>query len=378
MPDSVPHLPSSAFSHVKTVSVSDLALGGEVHDIFLLAAAQQGQARNGPYWRLEFRDATGSVGGKIWSPQSQEYPELQAGSLVRVKGRVTSYRDKLELAVESLRVLTEEESAGLDLGLFLPASPYNPDSMLAELTALVREACSHKPWKKFLLSLLTDAEIGPALRLAPAAKAMHHAYAGGLLEHTLSVSRLCMRIADHYPRLDRQILLAGAICHDLGKLWELTSGLGTDYTQAGRLIGHISLALDRLAPFIKKAGLEPELAEHLQHLILSHHGTLEFGSPKLPATAEALVLHYADNIDAKLQQVEAALSGLEEGQSGWSAYNPSLERFLFRAARSPEPEPARSRAASSGRAAGTAPASQTAQPQQPLPLVSQCSLLSKE
>lgn len=322
---------------VKNLFVSGLSLGDEVAELFILSAAQQGQAKNGPYWRLEFRDATGLLGGKIWSPQSQAYPDLAVGMVVWVKGRVTSYRDKLELAVDALRVLGEEEKAGLDMADFMPASQRSPEVMLEELKSLAKKTLSHKPWRKFILSLLEDPEIGPALRLAPAAKAMHHAFAGGLLEHTLSVSRLCLRLAEQYPALDRQALFAGAVCHDLGKIWELTPGLSIDYTTTGRLIGHISLLLEKLAPFIKKSGLEPELAEHLQHLILSHHGTHEFGSPRLPSTAEALALHYADNIDAKMQQVEEALAGVEE--NGWSAYNGPLERFLFRAAQTPDGTP---------------------------------------
>lgn len=378
----------------KNLMISDLELGAEVADLFILAVAQQGQARNGPYWRLEFRDASGGIGGKIWSPQSQAYPDLTAGAPVWVKGRVTSYRDKLELAIEAMRLLDETEAAALDLSLFMPASPFSPAAMLEELLALCRRELTHKPWRKLIVGLLSDDDIAARLRLAPAAKAMHHAYAGGLLEHTLSVARLCMRLADHYPHLDRQALLAGAVCHDLGKIWELSSGMSVDYTQAGRLVGHIFLVLDRLAPFIKKSGLEPDLIEHLQHLILSHHGTYEFGSPRLPATAEALVLHYADNIDAKLQQVSAALSGVE--QNGWSAYNAPLERFLFQAAPTPRPEKAAPRTSlpatrrmdvpdgeNDGSAAGngagrgkTGPEMDTRQ--QPLPLFSQCSLLLKE
>jgi 3'-5' exoribonuclease len=314
--------------------ISDLDLGTDVADLFVLASAQQGQARNGPYWRLELRDASGSISGKIWSPQSQSYSGMVTGIPVWVKGRVTSYRDKLELAVDSIRPLVEEESAALDLSLFVASSPLSPPAMLEELTALCRKELTHKPWRRLILGLLSDSDIAARLRLAPAAKSMHHAYAGGLLEHTLSVARLCMRLADQYPQLDRQTLLAGAVCHDLGKIWELSSGLAVDYTQAGRLLGHIFLILEKLEPVIKKSGLESGLAEHLQHLILSHHGTHEFGSPRLPATAEALALHYADTIDAKLQQIHVALAEIED--NGWSAYNTPLERFLFHAAPTPK------------------------------------------
>lgn len=358
----------------KNIMISDLSPGNEVADTFILAVAQQGQSRNGPYWRLEFRDASGSINGKIWSPQSRAYTELPTGKPVWLKGRVGSYRDQPEIVVDSLRLLTEQESAALDLSLFLPASPYSPETMLAELEKLASETLAHKPWHKLISDLLADARINAALRVAPAAKAMHHAYAGGLLEHTLSVAKLCLRIADHYPRLDRQTLFAGAICHDLGKIWELSSGLAIDYTQAGRLIGHISLFLEHLAPFLRDSGLEPELAEHLQHLILSHHGSHEFGSPRLPATAEALALHYADNLDAKLHQMEAALAGVEE--NGWSAFVPPLERFLFRASRTPEASSSGIRASARPRRAVTPPENDDVR--QSLPLFGLCSSPLKE
>lgn len=345
-------------SVAKKLFAADLTLGLEVDDIFILAAAQQGQARNGPYWRLEFLDATGSIGGKIWSPQSQAYPDLAPGQAVRVKGRVSSYRDKLELAVENLRLLSESERAGLDMARFMPSSARSPDEMLEELRDMARKTLVHKPWRRFVKLLLADAEIAAALRLAPAAKAMHHNYAGGLLEHTLSVCSLCLLLADHYPQLDRQTLFAGALCHDLGKIWELSPGPAIDYTSSGRLIGHINLLMDKLAPFIGKAGLEAPLAEHLEHLILSHHGSYEFGSPRLPASAEAFALHYADNIDAKLQQVSKALEGVEQG--GWSAYAPALERFLYLAPRSPGAVADKARAKAAGN-----------ESQEPLPLFGQ-------
>jgi 3'-5' exoribonuclease len=255
---------------------------------------------------------------------------------VWVKGRVTSFRDRLELAVENMRVLSEEETAALDMALFMPASSRSPDDMLRELIELANAVLTHKPWRKLVISVLKDEEISAPLRLAPAAKAMHHAYAGGLLEHTLSVGALCMKMAEHYPHVDRQVLLAGAVCHDLGKIWELSQGLSVEYTTGGKLVGHINLVMRKLAPFIKKSGLEPELAEHLEHLVLSHHGSHEFGSPRLPATAEAFLLHHADMVDAKLQQIENALQGIEPG--GWSAYVPSLERALYRSPPSPRLE----------------------------------------
>lgn len=320
----------------KTQFIADFSLGDDVATLFLLGGVHQGQAKNGPFWRLELRDSSGSLEAKIWSPQSQMYTGLKAGDLVEVAGRINSYRERLEVAVDRMRVLGEEEKNGLDLTVFMAASERPPAELLADLEALCRVVLTHKPWKKLLRLILDDPEVTAHLLTAPAAKAMHHAYAGGLLEHTLGVARLCMALADLYPDLDRQTLLAGAVCHDLGKLWELSQGLATDYTGPGRLVGHMQLILDFLEPRIRKAGLEDHLALHLKHLVVSHHGQHEFGSPRLPATAEAFALHYADNLDAKLNQVRTALSGVataEEG--GWSAYIPGLERHVFKAPPTP-------------------------------------------
>lgn len=346
--------------------VAELMPGESAEGLFLVAAAQQNQARNGPYWRVEFRDATGKIEGKIWSPLSQQFPELKAGCLVELQGRVVVYRERNEIAVDQMRLLEEEEQGRVDLSDFVAASRHDADSMLSELEGLCRAAFTHKPWIKFYKALLRDEEIAQKLRIAPAAKAMHHAYAGGLLEHTLGVCRLCLSFADLYPDLDRQVLLAGALCHDLGKIWELSSGLVIDYTGPGRLIGHISLGLEKLEPFLRKSGLEGELAEHLKHLVLSHHGTREFGSPCLPATAEALALHYADNLDAKLNQTRGALQGIEDGESGWSNYVPGMDRALFKAPATPvSPEERRKSPRSRDDGQG-------------LLLESQCLLLSKE
>lgn len=153
------------------------------------------------------------------------------------------------------------------------------------------------------------------------------------------MATLCLRFCDHYPDLDRQTLLAGAICHDLGKIWEFSGGLANDYTDAGRLVGHINLCLGKLDRHLAKSGLDEELILHFQHLILSHHGLYEYGSPRLPQTAEAFALHYADNIDAKITQSRSLFGALEDGGSGWSPYQKSLDRQLFLAPKTPAAEP---------------------------------------
>lgn len=334
----------------KTQRIADFSVGDEVSTLFLIGSAQQGQARNGPFWKLELRDASGTIDAKIWSPQCQMYPGLAPGYIVEIAGRISMYRERLEVSVDRLRVLAEEEKAELDLSLFMAASERPASELLAELAALCKANVTHGPWKKFLRLVLADPEVAERLPTSPAAKAMHHAYAGGLLEHTLGVATLCMALADLYPDLDRQTLLAGAICHDLGKIWELSQGLATEYTEPGRLVGHMQLVLDFLAPLIRKSGLEEHLALHLQHLILSHHGHHDYGSPRLPSTMEAFALHYADNLDAKLNQTRGALAHVPEGESGWSAYITSLERNVFMAL----PTPAARRQEGEGKGKGNA------------------------
>ncbi len=150
------------------------------------------------------------------------------------------------------------------------------------------------------------------------------------------MAKLAMSTANHYAEIDRQVLLVGAIFHDVGKIWEFTYGLVTDYSDAGRLLGHMTLALEYLQPYLQKSGLEPELAMHFKHLILSHHGSYEFGSPRVPHTAEAVLLHYMDNVDAKMAQCRDIFSPLEQEDSGWTPYQRTLERQMYKAKQTPQ------------------------------------------
>ncbi len=311
----------------------EIAAGDEVRSLFLVGSASQQQARNGPFWRVELRDATGSLEARIWSPLSLQCNPA-AGEILEIEGRAESFRDRLQLNVCALRVPDAAEQAEFDLAAFMPSAERPAAEMLADLEALCRRVLTHKPWRTFVLSVLADPDIRPRLAGAPAAKGVHHAWAGGLLEHTLSVSMLCMTLADHYPTLDRQTLLAGAVCHDLGKLRELSDGLAPDYTDEGRLIGHINICLDMVRPHLEASGLDAVLIMHFRHLILSHHGQYEYGSPRLPQTVEALALHYADNLDAKVAQCRSLLEGAQEG--GWSPFQNTLNRAVYLAPRTPE------------------------------------------
>ena len=188
-------------------------------------------------------DASGSVEAKIWSPLSASFPVLRTGGFFYARGRVSTFRDQLQFTVEEGRLLTPEEGAALDLADFMPASPYPLDAMMDELMALVREEFRHKPWRRLVDGVFKNEALREAFRTCPAAKGVHHAYAGGLLEHTLGVFKLCRRLADQYPELDRQTLLAGALFHDFGKIREFSGGIANDYTDEGRLLGHLEICV---------------------------------------------------------------------------------------------------------------------------------------
>lgn len=320
----------------KTAFVQDLAPGHTVSDLFVIADAKQATSRNGPYWSLTLFDRTGRIEAKLWSPAAQNYPSLSAGQVARVSGQVESYRDKPQINVRELDLLAGDLDHA-DLAGLLPMSSVPPEELLRQLEELLRQNLRHKPWRKLCSSVLNDEQTRARLLAAPGAKSIHHAYQGGLLEHTLAVCRICHAAAGLYPQLDGQALLAGAAFHDLGKAWELSGGLAQDFTDEGRLLGHIQLGIEVLEPFVRKARLEPELALHLKHLILSHHGELAYGSPKRPKTAEALVLHFADQMDSKLGTL-AATFDQDAAEGSWSPFVRSLERFLYRPMSTPRPD----------------------------------------
>jgi 3'-5' exoribonuclease len=323
----------------KQTFVHDLSPGQTVDDVFVLTEARLGQAKNGPFWGLTLADNSGEVPAKIFSPHSQNCPELAAGMVVRIRGQVGTYRDQPQVVADAVKIL-DPDAEGLRIGDFIPSSEREPEDMLADIERLCKRHLEHKPWRTLCRKVLTAPEVKSRIMKAPGAISIHHAYAGGLLEHTLAVCNLCMSYCDLYANLDRQVLLAAAIFHDLGKAWEYAEGPAREHTDMGRLLGHIQLGLDVLEPFLVKAkDLEPELKMHLKHLILSHHGELEFGSPKRPKTAEAFALHFADNMDAKMNTVSGALEDVPDGETGWSQYLRALSRPVYRPFHTPKPRP---------------------------------------
>lgn len=318
----------------KGVFVKDIKGGNRIEGVFLLESAEQGVTQSGkPYWNVGLIDRTGRIDGRIWSPECERHASIAIGSLAEIQGRGTSFRDKIQVSIDRFTPLDETAALAVDLADFVPVSPIAPKEMLADLRALCELEFRHSAWRGFLFSILDEPDISKRLLLAPAARRIHQAYAGGLLEHTLNVAGLCLAIASRYPFLDRQALLAGAILHDLGKIREF-GGLFNDYTSEGSLLGHIVIGIEIITPFLAASRLKPALQEHLRHLIISHHGEREYGSPSLPQTAEAFALHYADNLDAKLSLCRD-LFGEEHERPCWSERVWSLERKILLPERTP-------------------------------------------
>lgn len=321
----------------------DIPVGESICSVFLVGSAQKSEGKNGPFWAVKLRDATGTLEAKIWAPLSQNIAELKMGDFVEVKGRTSLFREQLQFTIEALRLVENPEE--LAMSDFIQTSAVEPSEILAQIEEKISEEISYAPWKEFCKSVLKDPEIRAKLLLAPAAKSVHHAYAGGLLEHMFSVATLCLKLSDHYPELDRQTLFAAGLFHDIGKLDELSGGLANDYTDEGKMLGHIIQGILILKPFLEKAKVDPALALHFEHLILSHHGEPEFGAPRVPLSPEAFCLHYADNMDAKLAQCREAFSQMQEKEDregsenqeiAWSAWINLLGRSLCKMPQTPK------------------------------------------
>ncbi|HEY3401642.1 MAG TPA: HD domain-containing protein [Geothrix sp.] len=299
---------------------------------FLLAqeAAYKISAKGSEYLELKLSDASGDLKAFLWDVRAIEgdMDAVRADAFLWVKGAVTGYNGRLQMKLDKVRFAADAEVG--DLSRFFPVSARPVSEMLAELDGLI--ASVKDPWIRQLLEALfvADADLRAAFSQAPAAKSMHHVYLGGLLEHTLSVAGMAERACGHYPGMNRDLVLAGVFLHDVGKTAELSYQRSFGYTDAGNLLGHIALEADWIS---RAAGRIPGFPEDLRlqllHIVLSHHGRLEYGSPVLPKTPEALLVHYLDDLDGKLEVMFRAL-GDETNEGAWSPYNRALDRMIYR------------------------------------------------
>ena len=308
--------------------VSDLEPNQNVTTTFLVKDKEVRTAKNGnSYLSLTLGDKSGSLDAKMWDNVAEVEPTFGRDDFVKVRGQVRLFNNRQQLTIHRIRRCQESE---VDLGDFLPKTTSDVEQMFGDLLALVGRI-GNPHLGKLLENLLNDAEFAAKFKLAPAAKSLHHARLGGLLEHTLSLCRLCHGMAEHYPELDLDLLLTGAVLHDIGKTDELSYSRSFAYTTEGQLLGHMILELDLINR--KMAEIEdfpPRLKTLVQHLIISHHGEYEFGSPKLPMFPESLVLHYLDNLDSKLASMLDLIAGDTGTDPEWTPYNRMFERPLFK------------------------------------------------
>ena len=288
---------------MKDIYIADLAGfedGKPFESYFLVLQKQQRTTKNNkPYLSLIFSDKTGQLEGRVWELNDPRISkDFDRGDVVKVRGCVSRFDDRLQMKVDQLRKAQAAEADKTDL---MPATTYDVAALWSQLLAFV-DSFTEPNLKLLLTTLLADPQIALAYREAPAAKQLHHAWLGGLLEHVISLLTLADRVAPQYPILHRDLLLTGVILHDIGKVRELSWDIGFEYTVEGTLLGHIQIgaalaerAMDSLP------GFPPRLKVLVLHMILSHHGKLEFGSPKLPMIPEALVLSFIDDLDAKMQ-----------------------------------------------------------------------------
>ena len=297
--------------------------GERVSGVYLCKFKQAALTKAGkPYDIVILQDKTGTIDSKIWDPGSIGIDEFDVLDYVDITGDITSFQGNLQLSIKRARKVSEGEYDPKD---YLPVSEYDVEGMFVELRGYI-DSIKNPYLNKLLHAFFDDAAFEKRFKFHSAAKSVHHGFVGGLLEHTLSVTRNCDFFAKNYTILNRDLLLTAAIFHDLGKLNELSTFPENDYTDAGNLLGHIVIGCEWITDEVRKIDGFPEvLANELKHCILAHHGELEFGSPKKPALVEALCLSFADNLDAKMETMKELLAGVPENNLQWQGYNRLLE-----------------------------------------------------
>ncbi len=330
---------------MKSPYVSELQANQVVTANFLVLYKDIRQKKGGePYISLLVGDRTGELDAKMWDNVIEVMDTFDRDDFVKIRGLLQLYQNRLQLTVHKLQ---KQSDTNIDFTDYFPASTRHPDEMFAELTGIIGEV-ENPHLRGLLTALMDDAEISRKYRMAPAAKSIHHAYLGGLIEHVLSLCALAKLTAAHYPHVDRDLLMTGVVLHDIGKIHELTYDRSFGYSTEGQLLGHIIIALRMVDEKIRQVpGFPPKLRTLIEHLIVSHHGELEFGSPKLPLFPEALLLHHLDNLDSKMEAMRAFLHKDRHVDGCWTGYNAPLERSMLKKHKflEEQPEPAAALAA---------------------------------
>ncbi|MCI8374763.1 MAG: HD domain-containing protein [Lachnospiraceae bacterium] len=302
--------------------------GDRISGVYLCKYKQSAVTKNGKtYENVVMQDKTGTIDSKIWDPNSQGIEDFEVLDYVDIMAEVTSFQGTLQLNIKRARKARESEYRASD---YLPVSDKDIEVMYRELMGFAREV--EEPHLKALLEefFVKDPDFAKAFKLHSAAKSVHHSFVGGLLEHTLSVCKLCRYYVEAYPILNRDLLYTAAMCHDIGKVYELSDFPENDYTDEGQLLGHIAMGSEMVGERARRIpGFPKRLENELKHCILAHHGELEYGSPKKPALMEAVALNMADNTDAKMETLKELFKSAGTGQE-WLGYNRLFESNIRR------------------------------------------------
>ncbi len=311
-------------------TIASLKEGDWVEEIYLVTSKQVSTAKNGvTYLSLKLADKTGEIDGKLWDNADEVAGRFDREDFVRVKGMAANYQGQMQI---KMKTLDKVDDSKVDLGNFLQTSPRNIDEMVKEVRSFAA-SMNNGHLKQLLLAFLNDKPFMDAFTRTPAAKSLHHNYIGGLLEHVVELTAVCRDVARHFPSLDLDLLTAGAFLHDIGKVRELSVRKSIEYTTEGRLLGHISLGYEMICEKIRNIPAFPqELTMLLKHLMLSHHGEYEFGSPKRPKIQEAIVISYLDDLCAKINNFQATLKKENVVEGEWSNFSKMHDRYLYRQA----------------------------------------------
>ncbi len=313
---------------MKPLFVNQLEPNQNITDCFLVQSKEIREKKTGePYLSLMLSDKSGRIDAKMWDNVTEVLDSFDRDDFVKVKGLVQLHQNRPQLTIHKIRKVEDRD---VDFGDYFACSTRNPDAMWLELTEIVA-AVINPHVRALLQAFLDDPEIAARYRRAPAAKSIHHAYLGGLLEHVLSLCNLSRAVAAQYPHIDLDLLIAGAVLHDVGKIYELTFDRGFGYSNDGQLLGHIPMAFRMIGDkTCKLPGFPDGLRTLIEHIVLSHHGHLEFGSPKVPLFAEAMLFHYLDDLDSKMECMRALVDNDKHALGAFTPYSGALERPVLK------------------------------------------------
>src|SRR5262245_44555868 len=311
---------------MKTLYVADIRENQLVDGLFLVATKNQGVSRGGnSYLTLKLIDRSGEIVGRVWERADDLGRGFERNDFVRVRGQATLYQGKIQIRVQDVARVDGSKIVAAD---FLPQGVFDPDAMLAELQTILR-GIKNPHLLALAEACFADEALMQLLKCAPGAKTIHHPYLSGLLEHTLSLLKLILKVVDNYRGIDVDLLLIGGFLHDIGKVYEFSFDRAIDYTDAGQLLGHLIMEVELVSRKIDMIPEFPaELALLVKHLLVSHHGGYEFGSPKLPQTLEAVILHSLDDLDGKSEEIQS-LPEREPG-SKWTAFHRAYGRSFYK------------------------------------------------